>query len=233
MHSDSILFVGDIQGCATELEALLEKAQYRPDRHRLVPVGDVINRGPQSAEALLLLKGLGAEPLLGNHELKLLEALENPARASWLERQALSRDLLPHPAFAELEAWIRRWPLFLREPGFVAVHGGLHPCLPLEATPASFLAFVRVCTPDGRMPNAEEWDGGNETIPRGYRPWHAYYQGDAPVIYGHWARQGWNQTRNTWCLDTGCVYGKVLTGLWFPSFTPVVVPSVRPPRKDG
>lgn len=216
MQSDSILFVGDIQGCADALGRLLKKARFQPDRHRLIPVGDTINRGPRNVEVLQMLQHLGAEPIAGNHELKLLDALRSPERAPWLAKQSVAHDLLPHPHLSRYLDWMESWPVYRETPDWVTVHGGLHPLLPVHETPASFLAFVRICDAQGHMPAREAWNGLNDGIPPGYAPWHSFYKEPRLVIYGHWARQGLHRTPNTLGLDSGCCYGERLTGFWYP-----------------
>ena len=55
----SRIFVGDLQGCADELDALLDAIAYDPERHDLWFVGDLVNRGPASARALRRVIELG------------------------------------------------------------------------------------------------------------------------------------------------------------------------------
>lgn len=42
-------FIGDVHGCARTLDALLGRIRPDPDRDELWFVGDLVNRGPDSA----------------------------------------------------------------------------------------------------------------------------------------------------------------------------------------
>ncbi len=209
---DDILFVGDIQGCREPLERLLRAAHYHPDRHRLIPLGDTINRGPDNLGVLQLMRSLGAEPIVGNHETKLLEVVDGGQESAWLTRRSKPDDLLQSPQRDAWLDWMRQWPHWRRGDGWIAVHGGLHPLLALEETPPEFLVTVRVCDPYGNLPS--DWDGHAATIPTRFRPWHEFYAGREVVAYGHWARQGLHHTHNTRGLDSGCVYGEELSAWW-------------------
>jgi bis(5'-nucleosyl)-tetraphosphatase (symmetrical) len=78
-----IYAVGDVQGCAPSLKALVKKL---PSKSKMIFLGDLVNRGPDSLGALRQLKSLQesgrAECILGNHDLHLLAidaGLRNPA----------------------------------------------------------------------------------------------------------------------------------------------------------
>src|SRR6187431_1893633 len=67
-------FIGDVQGCDPALARLLEKLDFSPSRDTLFLLGDLVNRGPDSAAVLrraMALQG-AAHCLLGNHDLSLL-----------------------------------------------------------------------------------------------------------------------------------------------------------------
>jgi bis(5'-nucleosyl)-tetraphosphatase (symmetrical) len=94
--------VGDVQGCAAELEALLERLDFSAARDRLWFVGDLVNRGPRSLDVLRFVFGLGdaAVVVLGNHDLHLLAmarghaALRDQDRSLRQVLEARDRELL-------------------------------------------------------------------------------------------------------------------------------------------
>jgi len=69
--------IGDVHGCATALRVILAAIGLRPG-DKIVSLGDYINKGPDTKAVLDQLIQLFNHgiliPLLGNHELKLLEA---------------------------------------------------------------------------------------------------------------------------------------------------------------
>jgi serine/threonine protein phosphatase 1 len=73
--------IGDIHGCTLALRAVVEALQPMPD-DTLVTLGDYVDRGPDSRGVLDYVLELeqrcGLAPLIGNHELMLLDAVENP-----------------------------------------------------------------------------------------------------------------------------------------------------------
>ena len=70
----SIYLVGDVQGCLSELSALLVQVSFKPDIDQLYLAGDLVARGPDSLATLRFIKSLGdsAKVVLGNHDLHLL-----------------------------------------------------------------------------------------------------------------------------------------------------------------
>ena len=65
------IVVGDVHGCSAELEDLLERIGFS-SADRLVFVGDLVARGPDSRGVLALMRQLDATSVRGNHEGKLL-----------------------------------------------------------------------------------------------------------------------------------------------------------------
>src|SRR5579863_2133393 len=120
--------IGDVQGCAEELDALLERIRFRPDRDRIWFVGDLVNRGPESLRALRRVRSLGdnAVCVLGNHDLHLL------AVAIVRERQRRSDTLgqiLEAPDRKALIEWLLQRPMahHAAREGDLLVHAGVVP----------------------------------------------------------------------------------------------------------
>ena len=67
------IVIGDVHGCADEFEELLQALELKSD-DRILQVGDLINRGPDSSRVLELARDYRIEAILGNHEWRLLTA---------------------------------------------------------------------------------------------------------------------------------------------------------------
>jgi bis(5'-nucleosyl)-tetraphosphatase (symmetrical) len=115
-----------VQGCLAPLRKLLEAIDFRPGRDRLWFVGDLVNRGPDSAECLRFVRGLGdaAIAVLGNHDLHLLCVAEGAEKR---RKRDTIEDVLDAPDRGALLDWIRQRPLMHVEEGYVLVHAGLLP----------------------------------------------------------------------------------------------------------
>ena len=127
------IFVGDVQGCADELETLVGRAEATfGDAFELWVVGDVVNRGPANLRALQRVRELVAAGrghyVLGNHELNLLRVAAGAAELGPLDTIS---DVLEAPDADEWIEWLRRRPLAivgeLGSRSFVLVHASVHP----------------------------------------------------------------------------------------------------------
>jgi len=123
--------IGDVQGCADELDALLSMLPFDRMRDRLWFVGDLVNRGPKSLAALRLVHSLGeaAVVVLGNHDFHLLCLAEGFAK----RRPGDTLDAVLAAADApQLIEWLRHRPLMHAEGGYALVHAGLLPQWSIE-----------------------------------------------------------------------------------------------------
>ncbi len=108
---ENFFAIGDVQGCYQQLRQLIKKL---PKDSKIICVGDLVNRGPQSLETLRTLKNLQesgwAECILGNHDLHLLArdaGIRGPKSLDTLD------GILKAPDRKELIDWLRRRPIAL------------------------------------------------------------------------------------------------------------------------
>lgn len=124
--------IGDLQGCLDPLQALLARI---PPGERLLFVGDIVNRGPQSLATLRFVRALvesgRAVALLGNHDLHLLAAAHGIRP---LHADDTLQEILDAPDRDVLLDWLRRQPLAHHEAGALFVHAGVLPSWTVEQT---------------------------------------------------------------------------------------------------
>jgi bis(5'-nucleosyl)-tetraphosphatase (symmetrical) len=120
--------IGDVQGCDDELGELLALIRFDATRDRALFVGDLVNRGPKSAEVLRRVKVLhargAAESVLGNHDFFLIMALEG---FSTLHEGDTLAQVLDQTDARELIDWLRHRPLAIEHGEHLVVHAGLLP----------------------------------------------------------------------------------------------------------
>ena len=123
--------IGDVQGCFSAMQRLLDNIRFDAARDRLWFVGDLVNRGPDSLATLRFVKNLGdrAITVLGNHDLHLLMVAEDCAKP--LKNDTL-QEVLEAPDRKELLDWLRCQRMMYADGGFVMVHAGLLPSWSLE-----------------------------------------------------------------------------------------------------
>jgi diadenosine tetraphosphatase ApaH/serine/threonine PP2A family protein phosphatase len=233
--NNRLICVGDVHGCIDELNALLHTLALGPG-DRLVFLGDLVDRGPDTPAVVRRVRGLlheypGSTVVLGNHEGKLAQRLNNPAR---LDRPAWMADIP-----SDELTWLTRLPPFVRhrQLGVLMVHGGVfpryfdaHERLPEshEDVPAlprkqreriGRFRFVRFVDEEGNMvalrdrtPGSVFWahryDGREGTIYFGHEPIL-----EAPRKFDHAVG-----------IDGACVFGgALLAAVWRGSREPEIV----------
>jgi bis(5'-nucleosyl)-tetraphosphatase (symmetrical) len=122
----ALYLIGDVQGCDDALGRLLETIAFSPSRDTLYLLGDLVNRGPESAAVLRRLKGYGnaAQCLLGNHDLSLLAVAQGtraPHRNDTMASVLLAADR------ESMVEWLRAQRMAINEHGVLMVHGGVLP----------------------------------------------------------------------------------------------------------
>lgn len=201
------IIVGDVHGCRSELEALLDRIAFTSG-DRLVFVGDLVARGPDSLGVLDVVRRTGAIVVRGNHEQKLLDW--RSARTAWMRGEAAAK-----PPIGRMHRDIARslrpvdWSLIETTPVFVdlpehgvrVVHAGIVPGVAMEAqSPETLMRIRTVRIPGGKRGKADVL-------------WGAAYVGPPQVVFGHNAAPGLQLHPWATGLDTGCVYGGKLTAM--------------------
>ncbi len=231
--------IGDVHGCRSELETLLERLGYAlvrdpgsrpidaipPAGHTAVFVGDLVDRGPDSPGVLRLVMGMVAAGhalcVPGNHEQKLARKLNgrNVQLTHGLPETLEQLDREPADFVASAHAFIESLVshYVLDEGKLVVAHAGLK-----EAYHGRASGRVRSFALYGETTGETDEYG----LPVRY-PWARDYRGSAAVVYGHVPTPKPEWINNTICLDTGCVFGGSLTALRWPSREIVSVPAER------
>ena len=125
--------VGDIQGRYNDLLRLLDRLEFSFEKDRLILLGDLVNRGPDSLGVIrfAMQHPEQVRVILGNHDLFLIGILENILKQR--PHDTLS-GILTAPDRKEIHDWLCKQPLAIHDPelNFLAVHAGVHPQWTLE-----------------------------------------------------------------------------------------------------
>ncbi|WP_406333510.1 polynucleotide kinase-phosphatase [Streptomyces sp. NBC_00203] len=219
--------IGDIHGCASELETLLGKLGYvdgaHPAGRTAVFVGDLVDRGPDSPGVLRRVMSMvtsgDALCVPGNHEnkygrhLKGRKVQHTHGLAETIEQMADESDEFRAQVREFIDGLVSHYVL---DGGrLVVCHAGL---------PEKYHGRT-----SGRVrSHALYGDTTGETdefgLPVRY-PWAEDYRGRAAVVYGHTPVPTATWLNNTICLDTGAVFGGKLTALRWPERELVDVPA--------
>lgn len=125
----AVYAIGDIQGCFDELLKLLDLVKFDPEKDQVWLAGDLVNRGPKSAEVLRFAMEYkdSVKVVLGNHDLHLIaNAVGNNEHH---HRMDTMDSVLDADDRDELINWLRHQPLFHHDADldFSMVHAGLPP----------------------------------------------------------------------------------------------------------
>jgi hypothetical protein len=202
------VIVGDVHGCSEELDALLDKIAFT-SKDRLVFVGDLIVRGPDSVGVLAIVRRTDAVVVRGNHEDKILRwraAKLRHARGLGDRPDPLRREHAKVARALSKRDWtlLAKTPYFfdLPEHGARIVHAGVVPGVPFDEQRPQTMTRIRGVSARG------EWlEKGASVL------WGELYKGPPHIVFGHNAMEA--PQLHPWAtgIDTACVYGGKLTAM--------------------
>jgi serine/threonine protein phosphatase 1 len=200
-----LIAIGDIHGCHAEFSEMLSRLDLGKD-DRLVLLGDLVNRGPDSRKVLQLAREHQAISLLGNHELRLLKYRQTGDKRFLKDGDQETHQKLQPDDWKYLESMA----LTLEEPELntVFVHGGFVPTEPWQRQPAEVVTRIQVIDRNGRP--AKRADAPDAP------PWADLWSGPPMVVYGHTPRPEIYKLKWSLGIDTGCVMGGHLTAYELP-----------------
>ncbi len=225
--------IGDLHGCMSELRELLDKLGYRqgsrpafyhPEGRKLVFLGDLGDRGPDSAEAFALVMSLVEDRVAlytpGNHCNKLMRYLQGrhvkqTHGLSMAVEQVEARDR-NKPGFKDrLRRFIENAPtyLWLDNGLLVVAHAGIK----ADMIGKDNSAVQRMCL-YGDITGQTNPDGTPMRL-----DWAQRYTGTAAIVYGHTPKPDPVWVNNTINIDQGCVFGGWLSALRWPECETVSV----------
>ncbi|MBR1863379.1 MAG: polynucleotide kinase-phosphatase [Ruminococcus sp.] len=225
--------IGDIHGCCEELELLLGKLSYvkdkgvysHPEGRRAAFLGDLCDRGPGNADVLRLVmdmvKAGTAIAVPGNHDVKLLKYLRgkkvNPTHG--LDRTIAELEQRGEEFCAETAEFIDGLisHYVLDDGKLIIAHAGIKQ----EYIGRGSAAVREFCLYGERTGESDEFG-----LPVRL-DWAADYRGRGTVVYGHIAGLEVRNVNNTFCIDTGCVFGGKLTAFRYPEKEIVSVDALR------
>jgi len=229
--------VGDVHGCAKELDKLLEKLGYElnsrgprgqrttrirhPKNRILILAGDLVDRGPVSMDVLRFAmqaeKDGIAKCVIGNHDDKFLRWLMGrDVQVTKSLQTTIDEAAHEKPKFLnDARCYLESLPshLILDQGKLIVAHAGLpEKYHGIESRSSRAFAMFGETT--------------GQTDDLGFpirRDWARNYRGKAIVVHGHVAEKKVRHVNNVWSLDTGCVYGHKLTALRWPEMEIVQV----------
>lgn len=215
MATNRTIIVGDIHGCIDEFDELIKTLSYDKNSDRLILLGDLIDRGPDSVAVVARAREMDLECVMGNHDYKFLK---------WFRSVGSSNDVydrhVHYSKFSDEDVnYIARMSNYIKVDNTVIVHGGLRANVPLAKQSKEDLYYIRYMDKDMRFVSLKKINKfGKEAL--GAKFWTEFWKGPESVVYGHNVHSYENPLIeevapgvSCYGLDTGCCFGGKLTAL--------------------
>ncbi|XP_064618856.1 bis(5'-nucleosyl)-tetraphosphatase PrpE [asymmetrical]-like [Lineus longissimus] len=206
-----VLIIGDVHGCLEELKDLLVKCDLLEDgvvRDGAIVIlcGDIVMKGPLNVETLRYMKHAGILAVRGNQDDKCILRYTDKVNGI----PFMTKNLWMEGLTADDIEVLLDLPYSISIPSVktVIVHAGVFPGVPLEEQNRFVLTYMRsIHSKNGTLAPSPATVKEDED-----QPWAKLWRGPYHVYFGHDARHGLQQWDFATGLDTGCVYGKKMTG---------------------
>jgi len=220
---DYVVIIGDVHGCADELEELISQA---PQNSTFICVGDLVFKGPDSRRTIEIVREKGLS-VRGNNDDSLIAAYYRLGKYKVVEpkNHFSSRYLdvinqMKNDEDNDLMEYLADCPITISLPflNLMICHAGVLPGIEIEKQEFKDLLWIRnvkketnpnnpkekifstVSKEDGKNLPAwgQEWNGGKERT---------------HIIFGHDSDKDLQEHEFATGLDTGCCYGRHLTAM--------------------
>ncbi len=112
--------IGVIHGCYNSLQALISKLPAND----IILIGDLINRGPESAKTLDFIFEKKIQSVLGNHDIALLAMLGG---FLYPHPDDCFNSLIQEPKISDWAFWLQRLPFMIKIKDHLISHAGFYP----------------------------------------------------------------------------------------------------------
>lgn len=209
------IVVGDIHGCIDEFNELIKTISYNKNSDRLILLGDLVDRGPDSVAVVRKAREMDLECVMGNHEYKFLK---------WHKSVGSKADVYDklnyYSQLSEEDIdYMWRMPTYIKLDDVIIVHAGLKPGIALSAQSKDDLMYIRYTDTDRKFISLKKIAklGKEET---GARFWTEFWSGPESVVYGHNVHSMTDPLIEEvapgvicYGLDTGCCFGGRLSAM--------------------
>jgi len=214
------LVVGDIHACFDEFMELIKVAGIT-DEDEIYPLGDIVDRGPESKKTLdWCRRHPNVHPVRGNHERKHIRGVDDPT-FKLARSQTEAKKEFTEAEYKDAVNYMRTLPLYIELPEAMLVHGMWEPGVHVKAQKEEVLVGTIRGSKD-----LERKLGGPQ--------WYDVYDGLKPIIVGHLVYNKGTLTGTpliregrVYAIDTAACHGFRLTGVVLPGFEIVSVPTKK------
>lgn len=216
MKINRTIIIGDIHGCIEEFEELIQVLKYNEKSDRLILLGDLIDRGPNSVAVVQKARKMELECVMGNHEYKFLK---------WLKSAGSRSDVYDKTSFYQHLTdddvdYIFQMPTYIKlADNMIVVHAGMKPGISISNQSKQDLMYIRFSdSHQNSIPLKKIAKLGMKETDAHF--WTEFWYGPESIVYGHHVHSMTDPlieevSPGVTCygLDTGCCFGGRLSAM--------------------